>query len=369
MLNMKKLLSLLLVLCLFAPTALAGLGNEPNHYVRSVVDSEKSLKKYKELDKYADLSILMPGLAQTFIPQGLAYYAPGNLMLFSGYHHGGTYSSTLLAVDMNTNQVVKEILLAQTDGDVYTGHAGGVCVTDQNIFFSDEGCLYRLPLSDFLSAAPLDVLGFAEKIPVPCKASYCQISNGVLWVGEFYEDSDPRYHTDESHHVKLGKKETNHSWLLGYKLNGGTVNELDPACLTSGGAVPDYILSTTDNIQGMTMIGDSICLSQSYGRKNDSALYFYDNVIAGAPDDQVSVMGMQRPIWHLDSTDESKTIKCPPMTENLCTVNGSVYISFESAADYYRVPRDDKGKSKQPVDRLVKLTPSFLDGSGAGHSF
>lgn len=352
---MKKLLIILLVLCLSPLNALAGFGTEPELYVADVVDNQFQTK-YADFYKSGRFSITIPGLNQDFVPQGMAYYASDNLMFFTGYstHHS---SSMLVAVDMKTNKVVKEIYLCLPDG-IYTGHAGGVCVTDKNIFVSDNGHLYRLPMSDFHAADPLDALSFIEEIPVPCKASYCQIDNGILWVGEFYESSNSDFHTDPSHHYKTKRDGTYHSWLLGYKLVDYAENELNPACMTANGAEPDYILSTTDNIQGVTVCDGRIYLSRSYGRKKASTLYCYKNVLETAPDKQVNVLGVQRPMWFLDSKAEVGTLKCPPMSENLCTINGEVYMSFESASLNYREGTDGKGTSEHPVDRVYVLNPN-----------
>ena len=352
--NVKRLLAALLLISLFIPSALAGFGDEPNHSCVSVVNSEKNVAKYKKFAKAGELSILIPALDDMFVPQGMTYYAPENLMFFTGYYGEG-YSSTLFAVDMATNEVVKEILLAEVDGSIYDGHAGGVAVTGKNIYISDNNRLYRLPLSDFHNAAPMDVLGFAEAIPVPCEASYCQINNGVLWVGEFYYKNEKKYHTDPSHEVKSEKGTQYNAWLLGYKLVDQTENELDPACITAGGAIPDYILATTDRIQGVTFCDNQIFLSQSYGRNNDSTIYRYKNVLGKDPDMKVQVLGVPRPMWFLDSKNPDAKLKSPPMTEGLCTIGNSVYVSFESAAPKYRLADD---ASENPVDRVFKLDPN-----------
>ena len=43
---MKKFLSILLIFCLFLPSAMAGLDDEPYHLCDSVVSNEKTDKKY-----------------------------------------------------------------------------------------------------------------------------------------------------------------------------------------------------------------------------------------------------------------------------------------------------------------------------------
>jgi len=350
---MKKVLLLLLLLSLFASGALAG--EEGFYYPYSVVDSSASLSHYDEFRNSGELSVLIPGVNQDFVPQGLAYYPGKNLMLFTGYSSNKPKSaSTLIAVDMQTGAVVKEVFLKNLDGSFYTGHAGGVCVTDRNIFISGEKQLYRIPLDAFDSMPPSSAQIFAESIPVPCEASYCQVSNGILWVGEFdyYEDN---YKTDKSHHIRNKDGKMNKSWILGYEITPGSDVQINPA------GVPDYILSVTDRIQGVTFCDDKIYLSQSYGAGNDSTIYQHKNVLTAAPDTQAEVLGSKRPLWILDSKSQEKAILSPSMTEGICTIGDSVYISFESAADTYR-NRKEPGKkpSKNPVDRVFKLNPSAL---------
>lgn len=369
LLNMKKILPVLLCICLLLTSAMAGLEDGTFHYPLSVVNNEEVALKpaYSAFFQASEFSILMPGLAQQFVPQGLAYYAPKNLMIFTGYDGVNTgskkTSSTLLGVDMSNNWIEKEIFLKNPDGSYYTGHAGGVCVTDKNIFISDNNCLYRLSMNDFQASGISGTCTFAEVIPLPVTASFCQISNGILWVGEFHHiPKDPTqkaFRTDPSHRVDATSSQQN-AWLVGYRLSGGTENELDTACITAAGAIPDYILSIPDRIQGFTICNDQLYLSQSYGRTNESTIFRFNNVLANAPDQQVSVLGSTRPLWVLDANaPDCKKLTAPPMSEGLCTIGDSVFISFESAAQTYRQPKDpSKGVSKDPVDRVIKLNPS-----------
>ncbi|MBR4068269.1 MAG: hypothetical protein IKK08_06525 [Clostridia bacterium] len=359
----KKLLSVMLMLCLFLPAvAMAGLEDDTYHSFYSIIDCEKSLsnKLYKTFRQAGELSIVIPGCPQDFVPQGLAYYAPKNLIFFSGYSSDKN-ASTLISANPATGEIVKEIFLKNPDGSWYTGHAGGVSVTDKNIFISDKNKLYRLPMSAYEAAEFSDVGTFVEAIPVPCEASYCQLNNGILWVGEFYHDDkkdEKDYLTDPSHEVKGPDGTTYYSWILGYKLVNYTENELDPACITANGAIPDYVLITPIHIQGLTFSGGKIFLSQSYGRANDSTIYRYGNVLGTDPHMKVQVLGVPRPAWFLNAAVQESKLISPPMSEGLCTIGDSVYISFESAATKYREPKKkDEDPSRDPLDRLFKLNP------------
>lgn len=339
---MKKWLSLLLILCLCAPCALA----ETAFYytTESVTTCESTSSMYDKFYAAGELSINIPGCAQDLVPQGIAYLQDENCMLIAGYSSGDR-NSALVAVDMETNQVVKEIFLNNVDGTPYTGHAGGVCVTEKNIYVSNNATLYRLSLASFRAAAASDTCNFDEAVPVPCRASYCQFNDGILWVGEFQYGTE--YSTDKSHRIKTADGYQK-AWAIGYQLVDSTENEIDPAHMTSEGAVPDYILSTTERIQGMTVKGGMFYLSQSYGRKNTSNIYRHKNVLADEPRAQVEVLGMQVPIWFLDSDSQDGLLMCPPMTECLCTVGESIYVLFESGTEKYR-------DAKNPMDRVFRL--------------
>ena len=337
---MKKLLSIVLILCMLLPSALADFF----YTTESVTSCENTSAIYNKFYEAGELSVSIPGCAQDFVPQGLAYLADENWMLFAGYS-SGTRNSALIAVDMETNQVVKEIFLNNVDGTAYVGHAGGVAVTEKNIFVSNNEHLYRLSLSSFRAAAASATVNFDEAIPVPSRSSYCQYNDGILWVGEFQYGGE--YSTDPSHRIKTASGYQK-AWAIGYQLVDSTENELDPACMTAQGPVPNYILSTTERIQGITVKGDMIYLSQSYGRKNTASIYRHKNVLADAPKAQVDVYGVQVPIWFLDSDSMNASMMCPPMTECLCTIGDSIYVLFESGAEKYR-------DSKNPMDRVFKL--------------
>ncbi len=337
---MKKLLSLILLFCLLVPSALADF----YHTTESVTSCEKTSAMYDKFYAAGELSVRIPGCAQDFVPQGLAYLAEENWMLFAGYSSGDRQSS-LIAVDMESNEVVKEIFLNNVDGTPYMGHAGGVCITEKNIFVSNNEHLYRLSLAAFRAAAASAACNFDEAIPVPCRSSYCQYNDGILWVGEFQYGTE--YPTDRSHRIKTADGYQK-AWAIGYQLDKSTDNEIKAASMTAEGAIPDYILSTTERIQGITVKNGMIYLSQSYGRKNTSNVYRHKNVLADAPRAQADVLGAQVNIWFLDSDSLDGVLMCPPMTECLCTVGDSVYVLFESGAEKYR-------DAKNPMDRVFRL--------------
>lgn len=343
---MKKLIGMLLILVIILSYASAGNGYY--YSTTRVTTCESSNSMLNKFFQSGELSVTIPGLAEGLVPQGVSYIAEGNLMLFAGYR-SDKGASALIAVDMETDQVVREVFLRNVDGSVYNGHAGGVCVTEKNIFVANSHHLYRISLEKFFSLQVSDTCAFEEAIPVPNNASYCAYYDGILWVGEFQYGND--YKTDRSHRMKTPDGYYQ-AWACGYVLDETQENEIKAEALTGGDAVPDYILETTERIQGITVKGDSIYLSQSYGRTNTSSLYRYDGVLLKEPDNTATVSEKEVPVWFLDQEKAlSAVLFAPNMSECLCTVGDAIYVLFESGAETYL-----KGGSGNPMDRVFKLT-------------
>lgn len=343
---MKKMLAMLLALALLCGAACA----EGFVYTTtSVTDCAQTSELYDAFYAAGELSILTPGLKEGIIPQGIAYLPEEDWVLFAGYRDDGGHSA-LIAVSRETGEVVKEAHLLNMDGTVYNGHAGGVCATEKNVFVSNAGKLFRISLDTFRALPASSECRFEEEIPVPVNASYCCYADGVLWVGEFEYGGE--YKTDSSHKLKSEDGRFK-AWTCGYVLTSETENEFKPEAITGEAATPDYILSMTERIQGITVKDGQIYLSQSYGRKNASTLYRFSNVLENEPDATAELGGVTVPIWCLDKGVRTGAIICPPMTECLCTVDGAVYVLFESGANKYMDPAN---ASKNPMDRVFALT-------------
>lgn len=340
---MKKWLSLLMTLALFLSCVSA---NAEFYYTTdSVTDCANTNAMYDKFYAAGELSVRVPGCTQDLVPQGLDYLESENWMLFDGYS-SGTRNSSIIAVDMETNEVVKEVFLLNVDGTAYTGHAGGLCITEKNLYISNNNHFYRISLEKFLALPASSECAFDEAIPVPSRASYCSYANGILWIGEFEYGSD--YKTDASHRAKSADG-YQRAWICGYELDQSTENELKASSITAEGAVPDYILSTTERIQGMTFSSNQFYLSQSYGRNASSVFYRYSNVLKNEPAQQVDLYGKTVPLWFLDSTVKTGALFAPPMSENLCESGGDIYIVFESCSPKY-------ADAKNRMDRVFKLT-------------
>ena len=309
-----------------------------------------SLSKYDTFSDCATEEFLVPGLNQYMVPQGMDYWKEKGWMIISGYFSESDYStcSVLVAVDVKSGQMVGEYYLKNQDGSDYTGHAGGVAITENYIYIANAKTLFRIPLSSLENVNQCGEVLFDEAISVPSNASFCNYSGGVLWVGDFYlKDTYP---TDDYSHLYNRDGNEYCAWIVGYKIEEGNPNDFyDSAFVADSFMTPDYILSITERIQGMTWLTDEdkIVLSQSYGRTNDSTLYFYENPMNGAAHDKVTLNGKEIPVWFLDSKVKSITMKALPMSEGLACASGKLYVLFESGASNYRL-----GGGKLPTDRV-----------------
>ncbi len=303
----------------------------------SVTDAVSSAAAYARFNEAGELSVIIPGLREGFVPQGITYLPKEDALLFAGYSGGGG-NSALLAVNRQTGELLRQVRLKNVDGSGYTGHAGGVCATEKDIYVSNDHKLFRISLETFDSLPSSASCAFEEEIPVPVNSSYCCYANGVLWVGEFQYGGD--YPTDFSHRVATADG-LQRAWTCGYVMSEG-----------QNFSVPDYILSITERIQGIAVLNGKIYLSQSYGRRNDSLLYRYRDVLSEEPDETVEINGGEAPLWILDSSCREDALLCPPMTECLCAIDEEIYVLFESAATTYMNPSKP---SLHPMDRVFRL--------------
>ena len=333
----------------------------PMIYTQEDVCASPSLGSYKKFAQCATEEFTVPGLNQSMVPQGMDYWAERGWMLISGYctdeTMNGGKGSVVLAVDVETGKMMGEYYLKNMDGTYHTSHAGGVAITKKNVFIANGGKLYRIPLSAFDEAEQCGDVTIVEEISVPVRASLSNCSGGILWVGDFQYGSS--YPTQDFQKMKNREGKMYYAWMVGYKLDETTENELSPTVMATvegqAYAIPDYILSMTERIQGMTYLPEvgQIALSQSYGRTNSSTLYFYEDPLGGEPHTQFEFNGIKIPVWFLDGKLKTKSMSAIPMSEGIANVNGMLYVLFESGANKYRL---DGGKEPTDMVYAVDIT-------------
>jgi hypothetical protein len=289
---------------------------------------------------------IVPALKQEAIPQGLAYLEEKNWLLVTSYRENGK-SSLLSVIDAETGKLVKAHELYKGANLPYTGHAGGVTVSKQHVWVSSDGNAFWLKKEDLIKADNESKLTFGGSVLTDTRASFTTYSEGVLWVGEYAQGSS--YPTSKTHYMNNRDNKEHKAWTVGYKLDPAT--DLPKPAAGKDPAVPDYILSIPDMIQGMEVGHDRIILSESYGRNNASALIVHKLPIAEPPHQTVEIGTAKVPVWFLDSKTKQQEQKAPPMSEGVVTIKGTTHVLFESGAKKYM------SSSTYPLDRiqLIKL--------------
>ena len=319
--------------------------------------------KYQTLWDISDDGPVTPGLSEGVVPQGITYLKDRNWLITIGYLEDGR-PSAVAVMDAATGKLVKSLTLYDESGNPYTGHAGGITISRKHVWVASETYVYRIPLDDLLNAADGGELHFEARVPVPMQAAFATYSDGVLWVGEFYEAKD--YPTDPSHHMTNRDGDTYYAWMIGYVLDDAT--DMVSADSWDGDAsheaIPDYIVSIPEKVQGAVVREDSIILSTSYGRGNDSRLYRYNNPLDTPHHATADIGSSTIPVWFLDNAEEKPNLgrlTVIPMSEGLVDVGDDLYVVFESGANKYRYT------TAYIMDRLLVIDLDLWDKYGTAY--
>ncbi len=298
--------------------------------------SANDYASYTDFLASSEKSFLIPALAEKMVPQGMDIWEERGWLMISGYFDDAETSdcSILVAVDMKTGAFVGEYYLTNTDATPHTSHAGGVAITDKDIYIANNYTLFRIPLTEILNAGQCGKITVADEIKVPVRASFCNYSEGYLWVGDFQYGTS--YPTQRYQNMKNRDGLLYCAWTVGYELDPTTENGIKASATVEGSyATPDVIFSMTERIQGFAVVGGKVALSQSYGRTNKSTILLYDNPIGTEAHKTFKANGVEVPVYFLDSKQLSKQVTALPMSEGLAAKDGKLYILFESGADKY----------------------------------
>ncbi len=318
-----------------------------SQYVTS--NDYSSVSTYAAFTAAATPTYLVPGLKEGLIPQSMDVWEAKDLLLISGYfasaslNKSGSPSSMIVAIDLKTGNFAGKYCLKNVDGSHHTGHVGGLAVTEKNIFISSGRTLYRIPLSQMERLGKSGTLQVVETIKVAALGSFCNYSDGVLWVGDFINTTEVPVLPDSVCSYK--------AWAVGYKVKD-TESEFssenwDPATMEY--ATPDYALSITNKVQGLAFVNGKVALSTSYGRSKNSKIYVYNSPLQSAQDASITVNGKSVPVWILDGTFLKTSYTLMPMSEGLSSYKGKLLVVFESGTLKYN-------NATNPTDHVWSVT-------------
>lgn len=346
----KTFMLILTTLGMLLLSGCAAFGNN-TPYAQEQVVIQDNMSQYEKFAAVSEQGFTIPGLSQDMIPQGIDYVAEKDWFIISNYFRDKN-ASVLTVVDAITGEMVKAVRLANIDGQKHISHVGGVAAGLENLWISSDSTLFRVSLASIEKAEHMNTVRIEEEIAIPTKGSYANVSNGILWVGEFDHTADG-YDTATEHHMQARDGMRHQSICVGYVL------QEDETAFTraeDGIAIPDYVLSTTNRIQGLAQSSDgSFLLSQSYGRGNDSTLYAYGPVLQEPAHGSMEIGQTTVPLWFLDGVSQTGELQTAPMTEGVCVVDDNLYVLFESGASYYR-----KNGAVNPTDQVWRVSVAAL---------
>lgn len=290
--------SVLLVLVLLYLGVCAALG--PLRY-RAFYESAEPLGAYR-------------GLNEGFVPQGITQDEASGACFVCGYMDRAKPSRLYVYMPDGS---VKRILLQNTDGTAYEGHAGGMTVVGDRVYISNAHKLFLLNKADVLAANDGDILAFRAAVPVPCNASFCSGDGQYVYVGEYHAKG---YETDETHAMEFGG-ESFAAMVFAYPvLSDGSLAD---------GAAPTRVFVVPDAVQGFAADGNNVYLSRSAGF-SPSAIEAY--TVDGATDGSYSHAGKSLPLYVLGKARLAGVVPAPRMSEDLEIRNGRLLVGFESGA-------------------------------------
>lgn len=296
--------------------------------ITRVLRSNLEGKKYGEYTELCDI----PETENGYVPQGFCYSELTDCYYISYYHK--TKASIISIVDAESGKRIKTVNLKKSDGNDFTGHAGGIAEDGVFFYLCHGSRIYRLTLAEIALAPDGGDIYLITSILTDVKCSYINSDGEYLYAGEFYVyDADGGYDTDATHHMAISLFETTYSRCNAYKLSDISSDFIKGQKEIS---VPDFVLTTPNSVQGFARLSDgSFALATSFGRNNNSYLKIYNDVTKEEADFELDYQGEKVPAFHLKKSDRAENRCVPPMLEGIDDMNGKTAGIFESGAKTY----------------------------------
>ncbi|MBQ3493585.1 MAG: hypothetical protein IJA88_05695 [Clostridia bacterium] len=293
-----------------------------------------------EYYKNSEKAFVIPELDSGYVPQGFCFDITQNTFLATGYMKDGS-ASPVFAVDKDSGNTVRKVLLKNQDGTNYTGHAGGIAFWKNYLYVADGGehAIYVFDYEQFKNADYGEELLCIGTFSTETangdyiKPSCVEVKDNSLIIGEFYRE--PQYNTHDSHKITTPNGDKNTALAVVFNLEDSLTDTfgINPT--------PVVAFSMREQVQGMTFDGSKVYLSTSWGL-SFSHIYVYD--IEKAQTESATVLETTVPLAYLDRSCLVKDIKVPPMSEEMAIVDGKLYINCESASTKYIFGKFTGGK-------------------------
>ena len=349
--KITSLLIALVLLCSCSNTKVLKTKEITDKITQTAVVTEtdiNEIEEYKYFFNEFKEDFTIPGLFEGIIPQGICYIGELDAFAISGYYEDELFPSMLMLVDAQTGKFTKAFPLQNVDGKDYFGHAGGLTASEDYIYITSESTCYICEINNLKDLKNGEALKFQSNFKLNTFGSFACYNDGVLWTGDFIESSDKGRETARKI-TTLGSGETFYAYCEGYILKDG-LPDVKKINSETNGYIPDYIMAIPEQVQGMSFtLSGKIIFSTSYGRKNDSKIYVYDDVFLTERVGIYKVEETEIDLLACSSDLLKETIIAPPMAEGITQGEKGQYIIFESGAEKYRNHR-----GKYPTDTAFK---------------
>ena len=274
---------------------------------------------YRDFYKNAERDFLIPGLNSGFVPQG--FDDLGGEMLVSGYMKNG--KSSRIYVLSSEGKKKDTVELYYEDGKPYTTHSGGVDVAGDFVYVSGDAYVEIFSLADILDD---DGRASVKAVFDPgFDTAWCTVMNGFVLMGSFADEGTEKYFPDEGEIFTTPTGEKNVSLIKVFKIDENYPLGINPDAVAA--------FSSGEKVQGLAFVDEEhVILSKSYGLAS-STLDFHkiDTERRGTFLDGEREI----PLFYFDSATLERSVKAPPMSEELIVRDGYVYIMNESACNKY----------------------------------
>jgi len=356
----------------------AGHDKHPRVQLTQQSLQDRSLEKdYPHIAEALQMAFVIPGHAEDYIPQGIAWCQKREQYLLSHYYYTPDEerpkSPSVITIHNRQGELQRTIVLAESgrdqcdisNGQLHIGHVGGIAVSDNHLWVASRFRVFRFALSD-IDAADDGAAVAAEMCFRPdARGSHVTVYRDWLWVGEFahYSEPDnPRYDTHKHHHLRDRVDLRKYAWAAGYRFNQET-GELG-ANLSGAdvGLRPDAVISMRQKVQGMAFAplpnDTAVVLSVSFGN-NSSRLASYRIDLDGPPHKELTVADFPAwqpiPLWYLDRESYYKAVDAPRGSEELVFGPDGLAVVFEAGAERFLTRW-----TGHLEDRVLVLQPSLL---------
>ena len=271
----------------------------------------------------------IPGLNEGFVPQGMAYDGATDRMLMCGYMANGE-AGRIYRRDMKTGKITC-MEIKEADGSDYLGHTGGITCYGDYVYVTAADGLDVFRAEDVLTGTG-DAVKIGE-VKTHNDPAWCHVyedeGGTYILTGSFYREGSV-YETPERERITTPAGDQNTSLVTVFRMNADMPFGVDPT--------PVGAISTPDQMQGLCITDDGdIVVSTSWGTSS-SYLHVYDGTkvkASGAADTIEIVDGVSVPLFYLDGSSMTDTVKAPPMSEEIVCIEGRLFIFNESACNKY----------------------------------